>query len=179
MLASMFADLASSETKKIALRLLSWLLIACVASSTASTNHARVLEFRSMVGWVRETGTPKILTHVSQIVDSSEPTMRVRAKVFEEPAANARHAFCLGATPQTEKFLFFIATDVGDKSATIWRVSSDGNLIATTCFAGGAAKSVPNAELAAGFLVEKEYFFRTFRHLQSPLELLVDPASPK
>lgn len=105
--------------------------------------------------------------------------MHVRAQVFEEPQAKTRHIFCVGATAETEEFLFFISMDTGDKSSNIWRVSSEGKLVATSCFAGSATKSVPNSELEAKFLVEKEYFLRTFRLVQPPPDLLTDPEPPK
>lgn len=87
--------------------------------------------------------------------------MKVIARTADEPQLNVQHVICVGAAPRDRKFIFFILTDTGDKSSTIWRASTEGKLLSTMCSAGGASRAIPNAEFATEFIVEREFFLRT------------------
>ena len=151
-----------------------WSIQTCFA---ASGDSKKIDEFRALITWAQQKGVRQNLGDgIPETLGLKTRRIEVLAYSFNEVEANAKHVFCVGASPNDRKYLFFILMDIGDGTAVVWRVSSLGKLIATICTAAGAAQAVPNAAFAAEFLAEKEYFLRAAPHY-NPRNRLTTPAT--
>jgi len=142
----------------------------------AESSDTKSKEFHALITWAEKKGIRQNLNGgIPKTLGANSRRIKVTACSFNEIEANSKHVFCVSASPNYRKFLLFILMDVGDGTSVIWRVSSRGKLISTMCTAAGAVQAVPNAEFAAGFIAEREYFLRTMR-LPNPPDRLTTHA---
>ena len=144
----------------------------------ASGDTKKIHAFCALIAWAQKNGVRQNLGGgIPETVGANTRRIKLNACSFNEIEANAKHVFCVGTFPNYRKFIFFILMDVGDGTAIVWRVSSRGKLISTMCTAAGAVQAVPNAAFGAGFLAEKEYFFRTMRRPNPRNHVTAPPAN--
>src|SRR4051794_18603926 len=114
------------------LLLFSLLVLSTVAFGRPSLSKD-IERFQTLSRWVTETGTPRVLDRVPIREGITAARMRVIARTADEPRLNVQHVMCVGEAPRHRKFVFFILTDPGDNSSTIWRASTEGKLLSTLC----------------------------------------------
>ena len=97
-------------------------------------------------------------SHIVEVMRLPAVDLPVWERNFKVTGEKLTHVCSVSRLPTHRRFLFFALEDESDGSATIWRTSTEGELLDTVRFFNGVAVRVPNELERQQFLSEQTYF---------------------
>ena len=100
---------------------------------------------------------------IATILDLGHDDLPVRERGFRGEGEKLTHV-CTTVTQSAKTIAVILAlVDEDTGNATIWRATTNGELVASAKFVNGRATKIPNEEGQTLFVAEKEYILRQVR----------------
>jgi hypothetical protein len=138
------------------------LIARLFASTTVPSTDPHTTESQALsrlADWVHRTGKATVMRgNIAEQFSLPASDIPVLERGLRTQGEQFTHVCSIGRSSTLDHLLFLASVDESDGHAIVWRAAKNGELLATVEFRDGIARNVPNADFAADFARELNYF---------------------